>query len=83
MTCGGSSVTVIAKTSLPTGRNVVDLIRYFVDDSPVKWVMGQIDRSSDKADFGHRVEHNAIGHSQFAHLPIQNESTLVSISSHH
>ena len=27
--------------------------------------MGQIDRPSDKVDFGHRVEHNAIGHWQF------------------
>ena len=40
---------------LSNGTHVVDLIRYFVSDSPVKWVMGQIDRPSDKADFGHRV----------------------------
>ena len=54
-----------SKDLLSNGTHVVDLIRYFVDDSPVKWVMGQIDRPSDKVDFGHRVEHNAIGHWQF------------------
>ena len=54
-----------SKDLLTNGTHVVDLIRYFVDDSPVRWVMGQIDRPSDKVDFGHRVEHNAIGHWQF------------------
>ena len=54
-----------SKDLLTNGTHVVDLIRYFVDDSPVGWVMGQIDRPSDKVDFGHRVEHNAIGHWQF------------------
>ena len=50
---------------LNNGTHVVDLIRYFVNDSPIRWVMGQIDRPSDKVNFGHRVEHNAIGHWQF------------------
>ncbi len=50
---------------LTNGTHVVDLIRYLVDDSPVKWVMGQIDRPSDKVDFGHHVEHNAVGHWHF------------------
>ncbi len=50
---------------LTNGTHVVDLIRYFVDDTPIRWVMGQIDRPSDKVHFGHRVEHNAIGHWQF------------------
>ena len=50
---------------LTNGTHVVDLIRYFVDDTPIGWVMGQIDRPSDKVNFGHRVEHNAIGHWQF------------------
>ena len=50
---------------LTNGTHVVDLIRYFVDDSSIGWVMGQIDRPSDKVNFGHRVEHNAIGHWQF------------------
>ena len=50
---------------LTNGTHVVDLIRYFVDDSPIGWVMGQIDRPSDKVNFGHHVEHNAIGHWQF------------------
>ncbi|MCE2394810.1 Gfo/Idh/MocA family oxidoreductase [Candidatus Poribacteria bacterium] len=50
---------------LNNGTHVVDLIRYFADDSPIGWVMGQIDRPSDKVNFGHRVEHNAIGQWQF------------------
>lgn len=50
---------------LTNGTHVVDLIRYLVDDSPTRWVMGQIDRPSDKVNFGHHVEHNAIGHWQF------------------
>jgi predicted dehydrogenase len=50
---------------LTNGTHVVDLIRHFVDDSPIRWVMGQIDRPSDKVNFGHHVEHNAIGHWQF------------------
>ena len=50
---------------LTNGTHVVDLIRYFADDSSIRWVMGQIDRPSDKVDFGHNVEHNAIGHWQF------------------
>ena len=50
---------------LNNGTHVVDLIRYFVDDSPIRWVMGQIDRPSDKVNFGLRVEHNAIGQWQF------------------
>ena len=58
-----------SKDLLTNGTHVVDLIRYFVDDSPVRWVMGQIDRPSDKVDFGHRVEHNAIGHWQFENGP--------------
>ena len=50
---------------LSNGTHVVDLMRYFVADNPVAWVMGQIDRPSDKVDYGHNVEHNAIGHWQF------------------
>ena len=50
---------------LTNGTHVVDLIRYFVDDSPIGWVMGQIDRPSDKVHFGHHVEHSAIGYWQF------------------
>ena len=50
---------------LNNGTHVVDLIRYFADDSPIRTVMGQIDRPSDKVNFGLRVEHNAIGQWQF------------------
>ena len=50
---------------LNNGTHVVDLIRYLVGDSPIRWVMGQVDRPSDKVNFGLRVEHNAIGQWRF------------------
>lgn len=50
---------------LTNGTHVVDLMRHLADDSPIGWVMGQIDRPSDKVNFGHHAEHNAIGHWQF------------------
>lgn len=50
---------------LANGTHVVDLVRYFVDDSPARTVIGQIDRPSPRVDFGHEVEHGAIAHIYF------------------
>lgn len=51
---------------LSNGTHVVDLIKFFADDSPVVWVMGQIDRhTTDLVRFGHVAEDMAIGHFQF------------------
>lgn len=51
---------------LSNGTHVVDLIIFFADDSPVTWVMGQIDRhTTDLVRFGHVAEDMAIGHFQF------------------
>ena len=54
-----------SKELLSDGTHVIDLMRYFVEDSSVKRVIGQIDYPSEKVDFGQPVEHNAIGHWQF------------------
>jgi len=43
----------------------IDLIRYFLDDEPVAWVLGQVARQSDKHRFGHDVEDTALVHLQF------------------
>ncbi|MBM3241376.1 Gfo/Idh/MocA family oxidoreductase [Candidatus Poribacteria bacterium] len=51
---------------LSNGTHVVDLIKFFADDSPVTWVMGQIDRhTTGLGRFGHVAEDMAIGHFQF------------------
>jgi len=51
---------------LSNGTHVVDLIKFFVSDSPVRWVMGQLDRyHHDLVRYGHVAEDMAIGHFQF------------------
>jgi predicted dehydrogenase len=50
---------------LSNGTHVVDLIKFFVEDSPVKWVMGQIDSTKKQRRYGHHVEDMAVGHFQF------------------
>lgn len=55
--CGGDLLT--------DGTHNIDLIRFYVDDSPVKWVFGQIDRSQNRTRYGHEVEDAAIGYIGF------------------
>lgn len=43
----------------------IDLIRYFMDDEPVDWVLGQVARYGDKHRFGHDVEDASLLHLQF------------------
>lgn len=43
----------------------IDLIRYFLDDEPVDWVLGQVARYSNKHRFGHDVEDAALVHLEF------------------
>ncbi len=50
---------------LSNGTHVVDLVRFLADDSPIQWVMGQLDRREDHWDFGHPAEKMAIAHIQF------------------
>lgn len=51
-------------TLLTCGTHTVDLIRFFANDVPIAWVMGQIHRNPARGttmDFGHEVEQAAIG----------------------
>ncbi len=44
----------------------LDLMRFFVDDSPVDWVLGQIERKRGNSRFGHDVEDAAFAFLSFA-----------------
>ena len=57
---------------LSDGTHNIDLIRYFVDDEPIQWVMGQINRrpwgrvGRETVRYGHQVEAGAIARFDFA-----------------
>ena len=57
---------------LDGGTHNIDLIRYFVDDEPIRWVMGQINRQPwgrvgrETVRYGHQVEAGAIARFDFA-----------------
>jgi predicted dehydrogenase len=66
---------------LSDGSHTIDLIRYFVDDEPIQWVMGQIHRQVPDTmsreprkvmvkgapeRYGHVVEHAALARFEFA-----------------
>jgi predicted dehydrogenase len=62
--CGGDLLT--------DGTHNVDLIRFFVDDEPAEWVMGQIDRHpwgrfgyERSRRYGHSIENSAFARIQF------------------
>jgi predicted dehydrogenase len=62
--CGGDLLT--------DGTHNVDLIRFFVDDEPAVWVMGQIDRQpwgrfgyERSRRYGHVIENSAFARIQF------------------
>jgi len=49
---------------LTCGTHTIDLIRYFADDEPITWVMGQIHRDPSQGPttaYGHEVEQDAMG----------------------
>jgi predicted dehydrogenase len=71
---------------LTCGTHTIDLLRFFADDQPIKWVMGQIQRQkwgrigfSTKV-YGHEAEQAAVGRFEFANgvrgLMEQGEITL-------
>ena len=57
---------------LSDGTHNIDLIRYFVDDEPIRWVMGQINRrpwgtfGRETTRYGHQVEAAAVARFEFA-----------------
>lgn len=55
--CGGDLLT--------DGTHNIDLIRFYVNDSPVKWAFGGVDSSQNRSRYGHKVEDAAIGYIEF------------------
>ena len=50
---------------LSDGTHSVDLIRFYADDQPIEWVIGQIDARQKRTRYGHDVEDSAIGYMKF------------------
>ncbi|MCL4544384.1 MAG: Gfo/Idh/MocA family oxidoreductase [Chloroflexi bacterium] len=46
---------------LVDGTHTIDLVRFFLDDQPAAWVIGQIDDSARRHGWGHPVETAAFG----------------------
>jgi|DewCreStandDraft_5_1066085.scaffolds.fasta_scaffold00030_244 UDP-N-acetylglucosamine 3-dehydrogenase len=62
----GGEIEGQAKTDILTSADhAIDLIRFYADDEPVAWVMGQIDRRERRERYGHPVEDAAIGYFRF------------------
>ncbi len=49
---------------LTDGTHNVDLLRFYADDSPILWVMGQVEHGN-RERYGHPVEDAAFGYFQF------------------
>ncbi len=50
---------------LSDGTHNVDLLRFYANDSPIKWVMGQMDAHQKRTRYGHYIEDAAIGYFEF------------------
>ena len=50
---------------LSDGTHNVDLLRFYANDSPILWVIGQIDARQKRTRYGHYIEDAAIGYFQF------------------
>lgn len=48
------------------GTHTIDLIRFYLDDAPVKWVMGQMDFRSERSAWGSYVEDASLALFTFA-----------------
>lgn len=51
---------------LVDGTHTIDLVRYFLNDAPVAWVIGQIDDSEQREAWSHPAETAALGWIGFA-----------------
>ncbi|MBC8229359.1 Gfo/Idh/MocA family oxidoreductase [bacterium] len=50
---------------LSDGTHNVDLLRFYANDSPIQWVIGQMDGHQKRTRYGHYIEDAAIGYFQF------------------
>jgi len=50
---------------LSDGTHNVDLLRFYANDSPIKWVIGQMDARQKRTRYGHYIEDTAIGYFEF------------------
>jgi predicted dehydrogenase len=50
---------------LSDGTHNIDLIRFYADDSPIEWVIGQADARQKKTRYGHDVEDSSIAYMLF------------------
>lgn len=50
---------------LSDGTHNVDLLRFYASDSPIKWVIGQMDAHQKRTRYGHDIEDTAIGYFEF------------------
>jgi len=50
---------------LTDGTHNIDLIRFYADDQPIEWVIGQIDARQKRTRYGHDVEDSATGYMLF------------------
>jgi len=51
---------------LVDGTHTIDLVRFFLDDAPVAWVIGQVDDSERRVAWSHPAETAALGWIGFA-----------------
>ena len=51
---------------LPDGTHCVDLIRFYVDDAPAEWLLGQIEARTHREHWGHVLEDAALALIKFA-----------------
>ncbi len=67
----GDLVEIVASSGgdlLTCGSHSIDLIRFFADDVPIKWVMGQVHFGRDRestTEYGHEAEQAALGRFEF------------------
>lgn len=48
------------------GTHTVDCMRYMLDDPPTEWVIGQVERRTDRYERGQRIEDLGVGYICFA-----------------
>jgi predicted dehydrogenase len=50
---------------LTDGTHNIDLIRFYADDSPIEWIIGQTDSRQKRTRYGHDIEDSSIAYMLF------------------